>query len=128
MKPLLFALAIIASLPLTAQQDEQPFFSVASSRVWTPRDKPTVQVSSWGMESLEFRLYRIQDPVRFFADLKALHQFGGREPKPPKPLTLLERFHNWKDSWRSQYRALVRDQLDAESHDRVSHFLDRRRE
>ena len=128
MKPVLIAFALLASLPLTAQEDEQPFFSVASSKVWTSSDRPSIQLSAWGVDSLEFRLYRIQDPVQFFRNLKDLHQFGGRQPRPaPKP-TLLERIHDWKNGWRYEYRSLIREQFDNESHARISRFLDTRRE
>ncbi len=128
MKTFLAALALLATLPLTAQQDEQPFFSVSSARVWTTRDKPSVQISSWQVEALEFRLYRLNDPVKFFSELKDLHQFGGLEQKPPKPLTPLERFHNWKNEWRYQYRSLVREQFTPETHTQISKALDRQRE
>ncbi len=126
MRPLLLALAILAAAPLVAQDDEQPFFSVSSSRTWTSKDKPSVQISSWNVDTLEFRLYRIQDPVQFFSQLKDLHQFGGREGKPHKQ-TLLERFHDWKDEGRFAYRSLIRDQFDEQAHARVSKLLDRRR-
>ena len=83
MKRVLSVIALLLALPLLAQQDEQPFFSVGSMQSWSPKDKPSVQVSSWNIEALQFRLYRVNDPVDFFAGLKDLHQFGGREPKPP---------------------------------------------
>jgi hypothetical protein len=128
MKPLLFAFALLAVLPLTAQEDEQPFFSVASSRTWTSRENPSVQVSAWDVESLEFRLYRVSDPLRFFSELKDLHEFGGREPRPARKLTMLERFHAWKNEWRSDYRSLLRQQFDSAAHAQISHVLDQTRE
>ena len=128
MKPVLFTLAALLVLPLTAQEDEQPFFSVGSSNTFTSKQKPSFQVSAWDVESLEFRLYRVQDPTRFFSELSDLHQFGGREPAPPRKLTALEQFHYWKDEWRSEYRSLLREQFDSQAHSRVSHMLDQQRE
>src|SRR6185369_4108826 len=60
---------------------------------------------------LEFRVYRINDPVKFFEQLEDAHQFGGRNPAPQRERTMLERFHNWKHGIRTNIRANLRGQF-----------------
>ena len=63
------------------------------------------------MATLEFRVYRIDDPVQFFQQLESAHEFGGRAPRPPHQRTLLERIHAWKHGLRTSIRRGLRDQF-----------------
>lgn len=115
-RPILWAL--LACL-LTAQEEESHYFSLVSNRTFGVGEKASVTVSSSGMGSLEFRVYRVNDPVKFFEQLEDPHQFGGTHPRPERDLTLLERFENWKRSYRSAIRDSFRAQFSAPSRSRI---------
>ncbi len=63
------------------------------------------------MKSLEFRVYRVNDPVQFFQQLESAHEFGGRVPRPPHQRTLLENIHAWKHGLRTSIRRGLRGQF-----------------
>src|SRR5271170_7802339 len=102
--------------PVPALADEpQPFFSLASDRTYAPGEKPHVQVWGRGVSALEFRVYRVKDPIRFFEQLRDAHEFGGKAPELPHESSRLERFHDWKGEWRASIRDFFRAQYSAES-------------
>jgi uncharacterized protein YfaS (alpha-2-macroglobulin family) len=104
---------LIVSSFLAGQEPKPGYFSLNSSRTYAPGQKVSIDMWAQNVETLEFRVYRVNDPVKFFVDLGDAHQFGGRAPQPPPTLTWLERFHNWKhrifarirDSFRAQFSA-----------------------
>jgi hypothetical protein len=100
--------------PLLGQQGA-PYFSLSSNRTYVPGEKPSVQVYTHNVTSLEFRVYRVKDPLAFFQKLEDLHGFGGRAPRLPTEPTLLERFHRWKREKRAEIRDFARAQFTAES-------------
>jgi len=83
------------------ESEDQPYFALSSQRTFGTNSKPWVGLSAWKVDSLEFRVYRIQDPALFFRQIEEPHQFGGRAPRPPRERTLLERIHAWKHSLRA---------------------------
>jgi hypothetical protein len=58
------------------QEDTEPFFSLTSERTYLPGEKPTVSVYSHNVGTLEFRVYRINDPCDH-------HQGRSRPPDEP---------------------------------------------
>jgi hypothetical protein len=96
---------------LLGQGEAEPYFALSSSRTFGSQDKPSVSLSAWNVDTLEFRVYRIQDPVKFFQQLDDAHQFGGRVPQPPRDRTMLERFHRWKSGLRANIRRSLRAQF-----------------
>ena len=122
------AALLLLVAPAVSQQD-QPYFSLRSDRTYAPGEKPRIEVYAQGVESLEFRLYRVNDPIEFFRKLEDLHGFGGRAPRLPGKLTWIERFHEWKREVRAEIRDFVRAQFSAESRARIRDWwLDRQRE
>ena len=108
--------ALVVGAPTVAQEEEtRAFFSLSSSRSWAPGETPTVQLWADGVDSLQFRVYRIHDPVGFFAKLEDPHRFGGRARARPTDLTPIERFHRWKRRIQAQMRDLVRRQYSPET-------------
>ena len=103
-------LALLAAPALSPQEDE-PYFSLSSTRTWASNGKPTVGLSAWNVDSLEFRVYRINDPLQFFVQLESPHEFGGRTPQPPHERTWLERIHLWKRGLRSGILRSLRGQF-----------------
>jgi uncharacterized protein YfaS (alpha-2-macroglobulin family) len=111
MRPLRALLLLALAAPGLCQPEAEPYFSVNSFKTWGTGSKPTVSLNAWGVESLEFRVYRVQDPVRFFEQLEDAHNFGGHVPRPPHEATLLERIRNWKHGTRADVRRSLRAQF-----------------
>src|SRR5690242_6171 len=104
---LLFAAAAAA----LSQSENDPYFALSSARTFPSKGKPVVALSSWNIDSLEFRVYRVNDAVRFFEQLEDPHQFGGTVPRPPQRRTVLERVHRWKRTLRADIRRGLRAQF-----------------
>src|ERR1700760_3486194 len=79
-----------------SQVENQAYFSLSSTRTFASNSKPQINLSAWNVDSLEFRVYRIEDPSRFFEQLEDPHAFGQRAPQPPRERTVLEELHQWK--------------------------------
>ncbi len=113
LRPWLLAFAVLA-LGAPAQEDEsRVYFSLNTEKPIRPGEAAQVRVQAQGVRQLEFRLYRVNDPVRFFRQLDDPHQFSGAPRRTPKARTPLEKFAAWKRSWRSRWRDAVRLQFSA---------------
>src|ERR1035441_3759473 len=95
-------------------------FSLSTSRTFAPGESVKIQLFARNVPQLEFRVYRVRDPQKFFAGLKDLHSFGIRNETPREQIdqrTLLERLHDFKaDLWwrvrhffRGQFTDAARD-------------------
>ena len=104
-------LLVALAAPGLGQGENQPYFSLSSNRTYGSNSKPTVSLTAWNVESLEFRVYRVNDPVEFFHQLEDPHQFGGRTPRPPHQRTFLEMVHSWKGRLRANIRRGLRGQF-----------------
>ncbi len=73
-------------LPLLAQPDAdtQSWFSLTSQRTYLPGEKPEISVNAHNVNQLEFRVYRVNNPVKFFSQMQELHNFGGQGPAMPR--------------------------------------------
>ena len=105
------AAALALAAPGLSQGEGEPYFSLSSNRTFPSNGKPTVEISAVNVDSLEFRVYRVDDPVKFFEEIENPHQFGGRAPAPPHERTLLERIHGWKRGLRANIRRSLRAQF-----------------
>ncbi len=106
-------LLLVASLPAWAGE---PYFSVSSARSYMPGEKPAVNLYSSGVESLEFRVYRVNDPLQFFQKLDDVHSFGRRTPQEQvEERTWLERFHDWKRALWTRLRDFFRRQFSSKA-------------
>jgi hypothetical protein len=97
------------------EESSAPSFSLSSNETYSPGQTPQVTVWAENVRSLEFRLYRVNDPVRFFAQLKEQHNFGGRAPRVGRERTWLEKFHAWKHNLWTWIRDFVRAQFTPDS-------------
>ena len=93
------------------QSEEQPYFALSSSQTYGSNSVPKVSLNAWNVDSLAFRVYRVEDPMKFFEQLDDAHQFGGRVARPPNERTLLERIHIWKRGLRADIRRSLRAQF-----------------
>ncbi len=96
---------------MLGQEENEPYFALSSFRTFGSGGTPTVALNAWNVDSLEFRVYRINDAQRFFEQLEEPHQFGGRAPRPPRERTTLERIRYWKRSLRADIRRSLRAQF-----------------
>ncbi len=115
---LILALTQITSLPAMAQEDSdtESWFSLTSSKTFLSGEKPEIAVNAHNVKQLEFRVYRVNDPVKFFGQMQELHNFGGQGPALPKQSrTWLEKFHAWKHRLWVWVRDFVREQFSPDS-------------
>ncbi len=98
----------------------KPFFSITTNRTYATTDRARVWVNYRGLDALDFRIYKLRDPVKFFADLRNPHQVGEEEEGEiakaieRKP-TFLERLREFKLSLYLPIREYVRGQLQNQS-------------
>jgi uncharacterized protein YfaS (alpha-2-macroglobulin family) len=94
----------------------KPFFSLRTVRTWATTDRARLSVNYRGLDSLDFRVYRVQDPVAFFRKLDNPHQVGEDEEAEVgeqikrKP-TFLEKLRQFKSAVYGAIKRYVRVQL-----------------
>jgi uncharacterized protein YfaS (alpha-2-macroglobulin family) len=98
----------------------KPFFSLHTNRTYAPTDRARVWVNYRGVDSLDFRVYKVKDPVKFFRGLDNPHQVGEDEEaevgktveRKPDFLERLRAFKSWGYGLVKTY---VRQQLQNQS-------------
>jgi uncharacterized protein YfaS (alpha-2-macroglobulin family) len=112
---LLLVAGLLATSRATLAQEEttssEPFYSVSSRQTYAPSQQPKVWIRFRQVDHLDFRVYRVKDPVQFFAKLKDAHSFGSQKAELAREKTWLERFHEWKRDLRLSIRDFFRGQL-----------------
>jgi uncharacterized protein YfaS (alpha-2-macroglobulin family) len=112
---MLLAAALCVAAPA---QDHAVSFNLSTSKTFAPGEQPKIHLYTHNVDALEFRVYRVHDPVKFMENLRELHSFGpeagllGREQIDER--TWLEKFHDWKDNLWWNVRDFFRRQF---SHD-----------
>lgn len=99
----------------------KPFFSLSTNRTFGTSESPRMWIDYRGINQLDFRVYRVNDPQRFFTQLKNPHQMGDYEKEElttklehkPSFLERVRAFKSWaysglRDFWRSQLHAGTR--------------------
>lgn len=105
---------LVCSAP--AQEDEgRLYFSLNSDHPARAGESIPVRVQAQGVRSLDFRLYRVNDPIKFFRQLDEPHRFGGAIRPTPKARTPIEKFAAWKHRWHNRLRNVVRLQFSADN-------------
>lgn len=117
---LLLALAVF---PLISQQEDEAYFGLNSNKTFASGESPEISVWATNVTQLEFRVYKVRDPLAFFANLDEPHRFGGRAPRHPAPRTPLESFHRWKITMRNALRDLFRAQYTPEDRERIRAWM-----
>jgi uncharacterized protein YfaS (alpha-2-macroglobulin family) len=116
--PLLLILASTAAL--ADGKDAPRSFSLSTSRTFSPGESVKIQLYAKNVPALEFRVYQVRDPQKFFAGLKDLHSFGVQSYSPEEKIdqrTFLERMHDFKvDLW-WRVRHFFRGQFTDEARD-----------
>ena len=105
----------LSSVPACAQaadeQDTRPAFSLLSNHVSTTKEHPSITLWFRRVSSLDFRVYKVKDPLAFFAGLKELHSLGSERPTVAQEETFLERIARWKNARRSDIQSFFRSQF-----------------
>ncbi|HJQ30528.1 MAG TPA: MG2 domain-containing protein [Pyrinomonadaceae bacterium] len=98
----------------------KPFFSLHTNRTYATSDRARVWVNYRGLDSLDFRVYKVKDPVKFFRQLDNPHQVGEDEAAEvgkavEKKPDFLERLRQWKSWGFGLVKKYVREQLQNQS-------------
>ena len=74
----LFTVPAIA-LAQEGTASREPSFSVSSRQTFAPSQQPKIWISFREVDHLDFRVYRVKDPIQFFSKLKDAHSFGSEK-------------------------------------------------
>ncbi len=111
---LLLALLFLTAFTLHAQ-DDAVSFNLSTSKTFAPGEEPKIHLYTHNVDALEFRIYRVNDPVKFIENLRELHSFGPEAsllgPEHIDQKSWLERFHDWKSDLWSRIRSFFRFQF-----------------
>jgi uncharacterized protein YfaS (alpha-2-macroglobulin family) len=112
---------LLASTPALADGKDAPrSFSLSTTRTFSPGESVKIQLFAKNVPALEFRVYQVRDPQKFFAGLKDLHSFGAQSYSPEEKInqrTFLERMHDFKADLWWQVRHFFRGQFTDEARD-----------
>ena len=100
--------------------EAKPNFTLSSNRTYATAKNPRVWINYQGIKYLDFRVYRVNDPAKFFKQLDNPHEFGEREKKEVATShrtspSLLERLRAFKSAAFRIFKNYFRDQLKRES-------------
>lgn len=106
-----------------ASPTPKPHFSLTTNRTYGTHEKTRVYISYQGVSTLDFRVYQIRDPFKFFKQLANPHQMGEEErqeiaevaEKSERQPTFLEKFRTFKNSIRYAFKSYFRNQLKREA-------------
>jgi hypothetical protein len=104
----------LSAAPATAQprdRDAEPAFSLASNHIFSTREQPSFTLTFRRISYLDFRVYRVRDPLDFFAHLRDPHVLGSERPLVPEERTWLERLAAWKSDMRDRITSFLRGQF-----------------
>jgi alpha-2-macroglobulin len=109
-----------ARTPQPPDPHAKPFFSVHTNRTYSTTDRARLWVNYRGVEALDFRVYKVKDPVKFFRQLDDPHQVGEDEQAEvgksvEKQPTFLERLRALKSWGYGHVKTYVRQQLQNQS-------------
>jgi uncharacterized protein YfaS (alpha-2-macroglobulin family) len=97
LKPFLAVLLLAATSWPARAENSSPYFSLSTNKTFLPGEKVGIRVYSTNVTALEFRVYKVKDPVAFFERLDNVHSFGRTSPREQiENPSLLEDFHDWK--------------------------------
>src|SRR5215213_8461442 len=105
-------------VPVTEETtvEVKPFFSLSTNRTYATSESPRLWLDHRGVESLDFRVYRVNDPQKFFSQLKDPHEMGEDEkeevvPNVSRKPSVLEHVRAVKTWAYAGIRNYFRDQL-----------------
>jgi alpha-2-macroglobulin len=100
-------------------QDHSVSFNLSTSKTFAPGEQPKVHLYTHNVDALEFRVYRVNEPVKFMENLRELHSFGPEagllDHERIDERTWLEKFHDWKAGLWESIRDFFRRQFSHEA-------------
>jgi len=112
-------LAMVLSLAALVRAEETVSFNLSTSKTYAPGEQPKIHLYTHNVDALEFRVYRVNDQVKFIENLRELHSFGPEAEMMAKEQiderTWLERFHDWKLQLWYRIRDFFRFQFSADA-------------
>ena len=100
MRPLFAALLLSMLLGAGPAFGQTASFNLSTNQTFSSSEQPKIHLYTRNVDALEFRIYRINDPVKFMTNLRDMHSFGREEGLLPAEQiderTWLEKFHDWK--------------------------------
>jgi uncharacterized protein YfaS (alpha-2-macroglobulin family) len=99
----------------------KPYFALSTNRTYGTTDRARVWINYLGIEHLDFRVYRVSDPIKFFSTrLKDPHQMGEPEKRDivaslKKTPSMIERLRAFKVSVFRSFKSYIRNHLTRES-------------
>jgi uncharacterized protein YfaS (alpha-2-macroglobulin family) len=104
----------------------KPFFSLSTHRTYGTTDSARLWVDYQGVDHLDFRVYQVKEPRKFFTELKNPHQMGKDEEEDvastlPHRKSFLERVRGFKRWAYAGVRSFVRGQLNHDSRQAFNH-------
>ncbi len=98
----------------------KPSFSLQTNRTYGTTEKTRIYLSYQGITALDFRVYKVKDPIKFFTQLENPHRMGVEERAAVtetyrgKP-SFLETLRDFKFNLLALFKNYVRQQLRRES-------------
>src|SRR3954470_17002571 len=94
----------------------KPYFSLVTNKTYSPNESARLWASYQNIDYLDFRVYRIKDPNKFFKQLDDPHEMGEKEKEQiaqgyGSRVSLLERTHRFKLSLFGWVKDYVRTHL-----------------
>ncbi len=94
----------------------KPFFSLSTNRTYGSSERARLWIDYQGVDKLDFRVYRVKDPLKFFTQLDNPHQMGEREEEEfagsvRRSPSVLERLRAVKRWAATSVKSYVRTQL-----------------
>lgn len=134
----------ISTLRLRAQNDAQtttasetdstktykPYFSLSTNRTYGTADRARVWINYVGIDQMDFRVYRVPDPVAFFKNLVDPHKMGDTEKTQiiaglKKEPSALEKVRSFKVSVFKTIKEYFRNQLRRGTRESLNQKLNR---
>jgi uncharacterized protein YfaS (alpha-2-macroglobulin family) len=108
--------AITAEAETPKVVSTKPYFSLTTNRTYSPNESARLWASYQNIDYLDFRVYRVKDPNKFFKQLDDPHEMGEKEKEQiaqgyGSRVSLLERTHRFKLSLFGWVKDYVRTHL-----------------
>ncbi|HLL77164.1 MAG TPA: MG2 domain-containing protein [Pyrinomonadaceae bacterium] len=104
----------------------KPFFSLLTNRSYGTNERPRLWLNYRDIDAIDFRVYRVNDPAKFFHSLDNPHQYGEDEESEfesyfrKRNPTFLEKVRAFKASFYLWFRDYFRSQLKNQSRRRFN--------
>jgi len=117
----IFCLLVVLVMAIPADsQYGNVYFSLSTNKTFLPGEKINLHLYANGVDALEFRVYKVNNAMRFFEKLDNVHNFGHFVQKEQvETRTPLERFHDWKRELWSGIRNFFRHQYSSEVREKI---------